>query len=291
MVSTGIAAQELVASLRLRLTTDLQAIAARHGGVLGVQLVDLTDGTVVGLNADMVFPQASAIKVPLLLELYRQAERKPALLKIRKSIGTDTRTGGSGVLSLFVDGSSMISVEDLATLMVVLSDNTATNILIDEVGADNVNALLDGLGLSQTRWRRKMMRFDASARGEENVSTPAEAAAFMRRLAACDLPVSRETCARVRSVLEMPKDDPFRDPIPQDIKVAFKPGYTDAVRTAWGLVDLPGRPYVVAVMSTFNIDVGATDGADAVREVSRAAFDHFRRVARANVYGVRTPKP
>ena len=271
--------------LRARLQRDLAAVAADYGGVLGVQVVDLADGWTAGVNAGLAFPQGSAIKVPVLLELFRQAERRPGLLRERREVTRAAQVGGSGVAGVFTDGGSALALEDLAVLMIVLSDNTATNLLIDAVSADSVNRLLDGLGAPRTRLRRKMIRPEQSARGEENVSTPAEAAALMVRLHRCELPLARAACERVRAILELPKDDPVRRPIPAAVPVAFKPGALEGVATAWALVRIPDRPYALAVMTNY----GFEDGDRAVERVSALAYDHFRRLARSSPHGVRVP--
>ena len=158
--------------LRAKLERQFRQIAETFSGVMGIQFVDLTDGTRVGVNEQLVFPQGSAIKVPILIELFRQAETRPELLQQRQRVTAASRTAGSGVLGQFADGSSEIANEDLAVLMVVLSDNTATNLLIDAVGMDAVSRTMASLGFPQTRLQRKMIRPEASARGEENVSTP-----------------------------------------------------------------------------------------------------------------------
>jgi beta-lactamase class A len=269
--------------LRAKLARELTRIADDFDGVLGAQVLDLTDSSTVGVNEQLLFPQGSAIKVPILLELFRQAESRPALLGARTTITASARTPG-GVLAQFLDGGSAIANEDLATLMIVLSDNTAANILIDLVGMDSVNRTLERLGFHRTRLRRKMIRPAASARGEENLSTPAEAALLMARLARCELPVSRTSCERMRRILEIPKEEAVRSVIPDSIPVASKPGEIEGVSTTWALVNLPDRPFVLTVMTNY------ADGTDAViRDVARVVYDHFSRLARSTPYGARVP--
>src|SRR5256885_9694918 len=79
-------------------------------------------------------------------------------------------------------GVTRITLRDLATMMVAVSDNSATNVLIDRVGMENVNAFLESLGLTHTRLRRKMMDLKAASEGRENVSTPAEMMALLEAL-------------------------------------------------------------------------------------------------------------
>jgi beta-lactamase class A len=270
--------------LRSKLEREFRRIADSTGGVMGIQLVDLTDGTRVGVNEQLVFPQGSSIKIPILIELFRQAETRPVILRARQQVTANTRTAGSGVLGQFADGSSELSNEDLAVLMIVLSDNTATNLVIDAVGMDAVNRTMTSLGAPQTKLQRKMIRPDASARGDENVSTPREAADLMVRIARCDLPLSREVCGRIRRILEIPKDDVVHRAVAADVVVASKPGGIEGVAAIWAIVGVPDRPFVFAAMTNY-----ATGGDDAIVRAARAAYDYATRLARSTPHGARVP--
>lgn len=274
------------AILRAKLLQQLTKISDSFDGVLGVEVVDLTDSSRIGVNQQLVFPQGSAIKIPVLIELFRRADKEPALLATRQSITKGTRTGGSGVLQFFSDGGSALSNEDLAILMVTLSDNGATNLLIDALGMDSVNHTMSALGLEQTRLQRRMISPAASARGDENISTPAEAADVMTRLARCTLPLSKSACDRVREILELPKSEPVRSVIPDDIPVASKPGGITGVATSWALVELPDRPFVITVMTNY----GGGDGDDAIRQAASAAYEYFTRLQHSTPYGTRVPQ-
>ncbi|MBI4522019.1 MAG: serine hydrolase [Gemmatimonadetes bacterium] len=267
---------------------QLEEIARAATGVVGAHAIDLTTGETFGVNDALVFPQASSIKIPILLELYRRASAGEGRLEQRLAVRAADQVGGSGVIGRFGDGTSELSARDLAILMIVLSDNTATNMLIDHVGMAAVNRTLAALGTRQTRLQRKMQRPEESARGNENISTAAEAAAIMARIARCELPLSAELCADLRAILEIPKDAPvpFTDPIPSSVRVAWKPGWITGVQAAWGIVALPGRPYVLTVMVSYSDEAGAPS---AVRAVADAAYSHFSRLAGVTPYGTRVP--
>ena len=96
-------------------------------------------------------------------------------------------------------------------------------------------------------------------------------------------PFTPASCAEVRRLLELPKGGEFRQPIPSTVRVAWKPGSLEGVSTAWGLVDLPGAPYAVAVMVNF----GDARPGTVVGAVSAAVYTHFTQVAGATPYGTR----
>jgi beta-lactamase class A len=286
-LSVPVAAQEQhLRILSEKLDARLTEIAQEAPGVMGIAVVDLTSDERVGVNETLVFPQGSAIKIPVLLELYRQAEAGALRLDERVQVSAADQVGGSGVLRSFGDGTSQVSLRDLAVLMINLSDNTATNLLIDRVGMENVNRTMQEIDLGNTKLQRRMIRPEDSARGNENLSTPAEAAQLMARIAHCELPINPAHCADLRSILEIPKSGSLADPIPSGVPVAWKPGGITGVSTAWGIVGLEGRPYAIAAMVNYS-DGGAAG--EAIRRASEATYEHFSRLAGATPYGTRVP--
>src|ERR1035441_1584954 len=148
-------------------------------GVMGVAVLDLTDGHKYLLHADEVFPQASSIKICVLAELYRQAQQGKLKLTDLYTVNAADLVQDSDIMGGLTPGVTKITLRDLATMMVAVSDNSATNVLIDRVGMENVNAMLDSLGLTHTRLRRKMMDLQAAKEGRENISTPREMMALL----------------------------------------------------------------------------------------------------------------
>ena len=131
------------------LAASLAALAAQFPGTLGVAIRYLPDGPEVTFNADGLFPTASVIKVPILVEVFAQAAAGILDLHGRIPLGDRDKIEGSGVLQYLQPG-LMPTVRDLAELMIIVSDNTATGMLIDAVGVDAVNGRMRGLGFTQT---------------------------------------------------------------------------------------------------------------------------------------------
>jgi beta-lactamase class A len=271
---------EKQAALWEKLRARIEAVDRGLDGVLGVSVKDLKGGMTYELRPQEPFPQASSIKLAVLYELYRQAEEgRVDLAEI--TMPPLPRVRGGGVLQELGDKVSL-TWRDVAVLMMGWSDNAATNVLIDRVGMDAVNRRLDALGLRATHLRRKMMDLEAARRGDENVSTPAE----MRQLAEAfyaGTALSRDRARDLLAVAAVPKDSPFRVPLPEGLVVVDKPGSLQAVRCVTAIVDLPGRPYTVSIMTTYlRRDA---DGEAAIREISAALYDTFDRLARSSDLG------
>lgn len=280
-------APDMRKDLRAKFEASLKKINDDFEGAFAAAFIDLTDGQRVMINPDAVMATASTIKVSILVELFRQAEQKPGLLKQQRPFKANEATGRGGMGRL-LSADSAVSVEDIAKMMINLSENTATNLLIDEVGMDAVNKNNVAMGLKTMKLRRKMLDSDSQARGDENVSSTADAATLMYKIATCDLPVSKDSCARIRQIMEIPQPDhPAKDPIPANVPVAFKWGGLEGVSNGWGIVNLPDRPYIFIV----NTNYGPRDPSATVRGASQLAFDYYGRLARSNEYGSRVAAP
>ncbi len=259
----------------------LREIAGSVRGVMGVSVFDLTSGERFAINENLLFPQGSAIKIPILMEVYKQASEGKFKLTDLRWVDKQHQVGGSGILQELGDHTSQLSLCDLGILMIVLSNNTATNMLIDLVGMENVNKTLSLLGLTQTRLQRRMINPAASGRGEENLSTPAEATRIMEILYRGEF-LNRQTCDDILEILKKQKSGGINSGLPANISVAFKPGGIAGVSTEWAIVYLKERPYVVVVME--NYAMGNEAGA-AMKEISHTLYDYFWRLGNATRYG------
>jgi beta-lactamase class A len=272
------------ALLRDKLAAANGQIASAHDGVMGVAIKDLTSGEEILINSDLIFPTGSSIKIPVLIELHKQVAEGKYKLTDQRWVERRDIVAGSGVLQHFSDHASNLSLRDLAVLMIVLSDNTATNMLIDQVGMTSVNRTLDELGLKPIRLQRKMIDVAASARGDENLATPRAAMQLMEKLWRGEV-VSRKLSDDVLTILRLRKNSPIPKLLPQTIEIANKPGGIEGVACDWGLVFVPNRPYAIAVMTSYN----GGDADEAIAKISRLAYDYFARLARSTKYGARVP--
>jgi beta-lactamase class A len=251
-------------------------------GVLGVAVLDLTNQHTLLLNADDVFPTASTIKIAILAELYREAQQGKLKLTDTYTLQQSDLVGGSGISNALTPGVTRLTLRDIAALMISVSDNSATNILIDRIGLEKVNALLDSLTLTHTRLRRKMMDIKAAAEGRENVATPRE---FMQLLEALyrGKVLNKQFTDDYFNLLSTPKSSYIPRELPEDLKIANKPGELEGVRNDCGLVFTGSRPYIICAMSTYVRH--EREAGDAIARISGEAYRMFDRLNRSSPYG------
>lgn len=268
------------AELRQKFQQQLDDVATGLDGVMGYAIVDLTDGARIERLPDEVFATASTIKLAILYEMFKQAEEGRLRLDEPRAMTRADAVGGSGVLSQL--SAPSMPLRDYATLMVILSDNSATNVLIDAVGMDRVNARMAALGLANTKLRRKMMDGPAARRGNENVSTPREIARLLEIIYKGDglTPPHKD---ELIAILSKPKSTPIHRGIPRGVRVASKSGNLEGIEADAGIVYVEGRPYVICVMTGFLRE--AAEGKDAIAAASEAAFAYFDRLAKSSEYG------
>lgn len=266
--------------LREQTAKQLAAIADGLDGVMGYVIVDIASGERFERMAGEPFPLASTIKLAILYEMFRQADE--GRLRIDESRPLDRRhvVGGSGVLSE-LDAPAM-SLRDYAVLMIVLSDNSATNLLIDTVGMENVTQRMHGLGMPTLKLRRRMIDTEAARRGDENVGSPQDVATLLGIIHRGD-GLAKASRDGLLTILRKAKSSALRDGVPSGVSVANKPGGLEGVATDAGIVYLADRPYIVVATTTYLKSSAA--GQDAIRAASQAAFGYFNRVARSSNYG------
>lgn len=266
---------------------ELDALTRDFSGVVGVCAENLATGERVALRADETFPTASAIKIFVLYALLSEAAAGRLDLAERHAVPESARTLGSGVLLHLAPGLQP-TWSDLATLMMMLSDNLATNLLVDRLGTDTVNAHIRRAGLEHTALGGRVdfarLAADKTALG---ASTPADLVRFFARLRQGQL-LDPAAADRLLDVMRIQKYiEPLRRRLPADpyarefgdpepVWVASKTGSLSGVRCEAGLVHTPKAEWAIAVMTRDVRDTRVTSDNDAVcliADVSRAVYD------------------
>lgn len=268
------------------LTAVVDAVRDRADGArVGLVVVDVRSGERFATADTETFEAASVIKVPIVLTVLRAVQDGRLRLDDEVQVRHEAAVGGSGVLRE-LPSVRRLSVRDVLTLTIVVSDNTATNLLIDLLGGvDRVNALLDEVGATGTRLGRKLMDLDARARGEHNVLTASDVARLFTGLVRGELLDGELT----RELLDVLARQQVRDRLPRrlpdDVRVAHKTGELGGIRHDAGVLYLGAGgdvPVVAVVLTERFTDVTRTDvgtggaAADVGADVGRVLYDAYR---------------
>ena len=288
--------------------TTLQDAVSQVPGVVGVAARHLETGQTIEHNADTVFFTASTFKVPILAELYRQVDAGTLDLSQRVDLTDTLRVPGSGVLRELGNGLAP-TLHDLAMLMIIVSDNLATDILYHTVGKDNLNRTMTDLGLTRTKlpmscrdllfslagltvsdklddfWEvsdrveqgYRGLSPDCDALNEEksDVSSPADMVSLLEIVHNGDF-LSEESKQGFLHVLKRQK---LRSIIPYylppDVLAAHKTGGVYSVRCDVGIVWGKNGPYTIAIMAKRITD--STDLDPKLARISRLVYDEMSR--------------
>ena len=253
------------------LLQKIQTILAQYTGRFGIVIINQSTGARLELSPEMVFPAASMIKVPIMIEIMRQADAGLISLDDQIEVTSQVKVGGAGILTELRSGLTM-TVRELVTLMIILSDNTATNILIDLVSMKHVNSTMNSLGLRSTILQRRMMDFEAASLGHENYTSAADLAFLFKGILEGSLCISPQLNALMLDIL---KRQQVRDKLPfylpEEIIIAHKTGTLPAAEHDGGILFLPGGPYIISV---FTADLAANyEGLQLVAHIGKAIYD------------------
>ncbi|MDK2882407.1 MAG: beta-lactamase class [Bacillota bacterium] len=227
---------------------EILSVLGQLAGSVAVYLEDMTAQELFTVNPERTFPAASTIKIPLLAAVLESAETGKLDLNEATAIAHANRVGGAGVLSE-LSPNLRPTVRDLATLMIIQSDNTAANQLIDLVGMETVNALCRKLGLKHTVLQRKMMDFEAARAGRDNFTSAADLGRLLKLL----LEGKVVSSAASALIIDLMKRQQHRNKLPAylpaDILIAHKTGDLPNLEHDAGIFFLPKRTYTLVVLT------------------------------------------
>lgn len=256
--------------LQEKLEKELKNYRCRYG----IVIKNLTTGSQLALNPDITFPSASMIKVPILYEIMCEAAKGSLSLDEMLPVTKEVRVDGAGILFELRPDIPM-TIRELATLMIILSDNTATNMLIDRIGMRAVNKAMANLGLHSTILKRRMMDFAAARRGEENKTTARDMAQLFEIICnSTGLPHEYSTL-----MLDILKRQQVRDKLPfflpEDTILANKTGTLPGAEHDGGILYLPNGTYIISIFTD-----GLTanyEGLQLVARLGKIIYDHFTK--------------
>lgn len=249
--------QPVVRADTAALRRTLDSIADAHHGVVGYSVIDLESGARISRRGDETFPTASLIKVPILVTVYDLVAQGQLSLDDPLTVLKIDQVPGSGIIQ-FLHNGTLLTVQDAAWLMSIISDNTATNLLLDRIIIRRVWAKMDSLGLKNTRvhsksfLRNSSVAMDSSVKYGLGVTTPNEMARLFE-LIAQGKAVNPAADSTMLHILEHNTTDFMLQRYAGGVRAAHKDGATDAVRAECTLWYLRNR-VVACVMTKENKD-------------------------------------
>ena len=278
------AARRTLRSPSPTLEARLMPIIDAHKGKVAVSVKHLRTGESFAYHDTQVMPTASLIKLPVMVEVYRQAAAKKVDLNATLVLKEADKVPGSGILTSHFTAGARFSLRDAVRLMIAFSDNTATNLVLDAVGIGSTAATMNALGYPNTKIHSKVFRRETSVFPDRSKKYGLGSTTAAEMLGLCEAihrkevvspKASEEMLAHLRACEDR---DKFPRLLPPDVKTAFKTGSLADTRTAAGILEWPGGPVALCVLSFDNEDkrwVPDNAGNRLCADVARAVYDHF----------------
>ena len=265
------------------LARRLDPLIEKHAGKIAVVVKHLPSGESFTHQADEPMPTASLIKLAVMIEAYRQAEAGKLDLVAPITLKAEDKVQGSGILTSHFSPGTTISLRDAIRLMIVFSDNTATNLVLDKTSIAAVGQSMEALGFPNTKIHAKVFRGDTSISPERSKqfglgsTTSGEMIAILEQLHAGKL-AGEAGIKEMLDHLYACDDKRLSKQLPPGTKVAQKTGSVSAVRTVAGLIETPSGPIAICILTSDNQDQRWTDDNAATvlsGKIAREVYDHF----------------
>lgn len=260
---------EIISSLE-QVKKRIASLCRQSAGTVAVDFYDETNGHGFSFAGTRAVPSASTIKVLILAELLRQVEQGLLSLEQRVTIRKEDYTGGDGILKELEPG-HIFTLKELATLMIIVSDNLATNRIIGLVGMENVNALGKELGLQAARLGRRMMDSDALARGMDNWISAGDMGKLLRKIYEGTLVSQRASKLMLDILKRQQQGERLQRYLPETVPLAHKCGDLDGVENDGGIFLLPDHPYILVVLTSHMPD--NRSGRETIGRISRWVWE------------------
>ena len=267
-----------------KLAELLTPLIAAHQGDVGVAIKHLGTGDSFSHRADEPMPTASLIKLPVMVAAYEKIAAGEATREKMIELKKDDMVPGSGILTNHFSPGTQLSFRDAIRLMIVFSDNTATNLVADTIGLPTTTRSMARLGLDNTRLHAKVYRRDTSIdppRSERFGLGSTTAGETIRLLEAIDRGdiLGRELCDEMLAHLYACDDqEKLVRFLPKNVRVAHKSGYVSKARCDAGLIDGPKGRIAIAVLTENNTDTsfsGQDDPSILIGNIAATTLRHF----------------
>ena len=227
---------------------EIEKIISQVEGSVCINFYDLNKNNVFSINGDKKVLSASMIKLLILAELMKKISENKFSLSDTIMIVDSMKTGGDGVLKELNTGHHF-TLKELATLMIIVSDNQATNILIDFLGMENINQLGKELRLKKTFLGRKMMDIEVRKKGYDNYTCADDISSLLKLIYQEKLINEEASQLMLDILLRQQQGERLQRYLPSDIKIAHKCGDLDNLENDGGIIWLGGKTYISVILT------------------------------------------
>ncbi|NYF80941.1 serine hydrolase [Granulicella arctica] len=284
-------ASPVTKDVAIGLQQEVTGLSKAHHGRVAMYAEQLNTGKTVALDADIPVQTASVIKLTVLFEAMEQIRAGKASWDEKLTLAPGDGVSGSGILNL-LDAPMTLTLRDVLTLMVVLSDNTATNLAIDRLGLDAINARIAWMGLKDTHLYKKVIKPATEPMPADQPkfglgkTTPREMARVMERIGRCELAGPGEAAVAGDSAIcavaiKMLRNQFYRDTVPRYLEaldsseagsgIASKTGSLNAVRADVAIVAGKTGPMILSIFTYDNADQSWTVDNEAEVTIAKLA--------------------
>ena len=231
------------------ISREIDEIRSKFNGESAIYIKDIRTGIAVQYNEGMTFPSASLVKIPVMASVFHAVKEGKISFNDRVKLTKRHKVGGSGKLKRYRSGNSF-TVEQLVNLMIVESDNTATNMLTDLLGFEYINRTFrEKLNLSVTNLSRDVMDLRSRNTGIENLTTAGEMGGMLEAIYRGKL-VSDDASKKMLSILKEQKiNDRIPRYLPDDVLVAHKTGLMNKLCHDAGIIFTRKGDFIVCVLT------------------------------------------
>ena len=257
---------------RENLLRKIKEYTASQSGTICVSFYDLKERDGFSIDGGRRVPSASTIKLVIMAELMRRVRRGELSLDDKITVTEEMKTGGDGILKELAPG-HRFTIKEIMTLMIIISDNEATNILIEMLGMDGINKMAGELELKEALLGRKMMDSEAKKQGHDNYICADDIALILRKIYMGNCG-DGEASAVMRDILKRQQQSGrLQLYLPEEVEVAHKCGDLDFLENDGGIILLPDHPYILVVL-TSGMPTNK-DGREAIGIISRIVYEEL----------------
>ena len=247
------------------LKKEIEAFIKTQNGSIAVSFYDLKKKSGFSIDGEKKMLSASTIKLVIMAELMRRVHIGETSLENKITITAQMKTGGDGILKELDPGHSF-TLKELLTLMIIISDNEATNILIDFLGMESINQMAQTMHLKRAHLGRKMMDSKDKEAGYDNTICAEDIKDILKSIyeGTC---IDKESSKMMLDILKQQQQSGrLQLYLPESVVLAHKCGDLDCLENDGGIFLLPEHPYILVVLT--NEMPTNKDGREAIGKIS-----------------------